>query len=110
LWLEAGSPPVAFLKCDAEGAERDVLAGAIGMLSSAQPPVLMLELGPLSQQLWGYRPEAIIEWLHDRFPGAYRGFRLDSQTGDLKPLPEPIIFRLDAVFLPAWAFGRLQGY
>jgi FkbM family methyltransferase len=110
VWAEAGSPNVAFIKCDAEGAEREILEGAEHVLGGKTPPVLMLELGPLSQDLWGYRAEEIVHWISERFPGVYRGFRLHSETGYLEALPEPIRFRFDAIFLPEWASGRLEGY
>jgi len=110
IWTEAGSPAVTLLKCDAEGAERDILAGATQCLSAKLPPVLLLELGPLSWELWGYRPEELVQWLHARFPGTYCGYRLHSKTGRLEPLPEPMTFRFDAAFVPRWATGRLANY
>lgn len=41
VWRELGSPNVAFLKIDVEGAEDDVLAGGLECLASCQPVVLI---------------------------------------------------------------------
>ena len=106
-WADAGSPNVAFIKCDAEGAEREILEGSVHVLGAKTPPALMLELGPLSHELWGYRSEDIVRWISKRFPGVYRGFRLHSRTGELEALPQPIGLPLQRHLRPDWAHGRL---
>ena len=41
LWRDAGSPPVAFIKIDVEGAERQVLAGAEALIGACRPVLLI---------------------------------------------------------------------
>ena len=52
------------IKIDVEGAEWDVLKGAVGVLSR-NPPVLLLSLHPQALAQQGHSPEAILHWLRE---------------------------------------------
>ncbi|OHB71790.1 MAG: hypothetical protein A2V70_04585 [Planctomycetes bacterium RBG_13_63_9] len=100
-----------FVKCDVEGAERDVLAGASRILSSPRPPIWLIEMNPFASARFGYRPEHLTPMLLDHGQAKYRGFRVHQQSGRLLPLPrrtESIIF--NALFVPQWLEDRIVAH
>ncbi len=68
LWEEAGRPDVSVLKVDVEGAELDVLAGAVELLRSRRPAVLV-------EAAESSRAEAVTQLF------AAHGYRLEPASG-----------------------------
>jgi FkbM family methyltransferase len=102
--LEIGR--VDFVKLDVEGAELDVLRGAMKLLKGeAQPvrPVILAEVQDLRTRPWGYRAREIV-----RLAGiGYRWFELDSE-GRLKPVSIDLaIYDANLVAVPE---ERVAGY
>ena len=56
--------PVDFVKLDVEGGERDVIGGAIQLLSKPPRPVLLVEVQDIRTQPWGYPAREIVSLLH----------------------------------------------
>ena len=54
---------VDFIKLDVEGAELEVLRGAMRLLSSEERPVILAEVQDIRTAPWGYRAEEIIRYL-----------------------------------------------
>jgi FkbM family methyltransferase len=82
--LEIGR--VDFVKLDVEGAELEVLYGAVKLLKGeARPtrPVIMVEVQDLRTRPWGYRAREIVRWLAAM---GYRWFQIDSE-GRLEVAP-----------------------
>ena len=71
--LEKEVPKVALVKCDVEGAELSVLKGSQTLLSSAEPPIWMIELNPPMAAAWGHSVWDILHWLEDS--GPYESYR-----------------------------------
>lgn len=59
----SGSSLPDFMKIDAEGGERDVLAGAQQVLSSKTRPIVMVEVSDMRTKPWGYQARQIVEQL-----------------------------------------------
>ena len=60
-----------WLKADVEGAEFDLLKGAEALVKRFQP-TMMLEIQADSTRKFGYEPEELFDWLHDRsYVGAW---------------------------------------
>ncbi len=68
-----GLTKVDFVKLDVEGAELDVLKGAIGLLQTTARPVLLVEVYDIRTKPWGYQAREIVQFL-DRL--RYRWFQL----------------------------------
>lgn len=68
---------VAYIKCDVEGAELNVLKGAQGLLSQPNPPVLLVEVFPDWTTDFGYEPSDLFEYLH-----GIAGYRIFHVTRD----------------------------
>jgi FkbM family methyltransferase len=81
---EAGISKVDFVKLDVEGAEREVLLGAQGLLAGSSPsrPVILVEVQDLRTEPWGYCAREILEIL-DR--AGYDWFRM-LDDGGLAPI------------------------
>lgn len=81
---EAGIGRVDFMKLDVEGAEREVLLGAQGLLAgtSRRRPVILAEVQDLRTEPWGYPAREILQIL-DRI--GYNWFRL-LDHGGLAPI------------------------
>ena len=70
LWLQAGRPQVSFVKIDVEGAELDVLRGALEMIAACRPQMIVEvfykdRLGPLIALLPRYEAihvDGYISW------------------------------------------------
>jgi FkbM family methyltransferase len=77
-----GLTKVDFVKLDVEGAELDVLKGALGLLRVAPRPVLLVEVYDIRTQPWGYKGREIVEFLDQL---GYRWFELLSD-GSIRPI------------------------
>ncbi|OHB71785.1 MAG: hypothetical protein A2V70_04555 [Planctomycetes bacterium RBG_13_63_9] len=100
----------SFIKCDAEGAELSIVRGALQTLNDDRPPMWLIEVSDWAAKRFGYRPATLIE-LFKELPGAgYRAYRIDSPTGELRPLPAKFDFRFNAVVVPAWQSERITVY
>ncbi len=64
---------VDFIKLDVEGAELDVLKGALRLLRTVPRPVLLVEVYDIRTQPWGYKARDIVEFLDQN---RYRWFEL----------------------------------
>ena len=107
---DSGVGDVTFVKCDAEGAELPILRGARELISRPSPPIWMLEISTPAARRFGYEPQAIAAFFASCSTNGYRGYRIHSQTRAIVPLPDPIDFRFDAVFVPAWLQERVDAY
>ena len=72
---------VDFVKLDVEGAELEVLQGALGLLGHKPRPVILVEVDDTRTEPWGYRGAQIYEFLVNR---DFRGFSVTS-AGRLQP-------------------------
>jgi FkbM family methyltransferase len=75
---DAVTGPVKLLKADIEGAEFAALRGATGLLGSATPPHLILELNGKTAEAFGYHPRDLVRWLLEQ-PARYRMHLLKSR-------------------------------
>jgi FkbM family methyltransferase len=96
---------VSFIKCDVEGMEMEVLRGARGVLQSAQPPMWLMEINEPAR--FGNPPEHVPE-LFRQF--GYDAYWVDSRSGRLRPVPSPITFKIDVIFVPGWLRDRVEAY
>lgn len=101
-------PKLTFIKCDAEGAELDILNGAKHLLQSEKPPIWMIEMSTNETTKFGYHPKQIIEYFKDTTRSQYGFLMIDQKTGKLKPLTIPSAepFWFNAVFIPKWLQKR----
>jgi len=60
---ELGLRKVDFVKLDVEGAELDVLNGALGLLRTVPRPVLLVEVYDIRTEPWGYKAREIVQFL-----------------------------------------------
>ncbi len=58
-----GLTKVDFIKLDVEGAELDVLKGALGLLRTFPRPVLLVEVYDIRTEPWGYKAREIVQFL-----------------------------------------------
>ena len=58
-----GLTKVDFMKLDVEGAELDVLKGALGLLQNVPRPVLLVEVYDIRTKPWGYQAREIVQFL-----------------------------------------------
>jgi FkbM family methyltransferase len=73
---------VDFIKLDVEGAELDVLKGALGLLRSVPRPVILVEVYDIRTAPWGYKAREIVEFLGQN---RYRWFELLAD-GCVRPI------------------------
>lgn len=59
VWVELGRPTVSAVKCDVEGAELDVLGGALELLTACRP-YLLLEWQKQNLKAYDVAPEALL--------------------------------------------------
>lgn len=80
------------LKIDVEGAEYQVLKGAVQLLSRPSPdaPAVLFECLPWTYARFGYSPEIVTEFLRSL---GYRIYRL-ARHGDLAPDEGPMLYAL----------------
>lgn len=86
-------PRVDLLKVDVEGAELLVLKGAYGLLSGANPPVVLCEFADKTTCNFGYQATSIRDFLEII---GYRFYRWDSRTSSLTPEPRRPNYKLYA--------------
>jgi FkbM family methyltransferase len=79
--LNSSLSSVDFVKLDVEGAEREVLLGAAGLLSGSSRPVILAEVQDIRTRPWGYPAREIVQLL-DR--AGYDWFRI-LDSGRLAP-------------------------
>jgi hypothetical protein len=73
---------VDFAKLDVEGAELDVLKGALRLLNTVPRPVLLVEVYDIRTQPWGYQAREIVGFLEEL---GYRWFEL-LNSGSIRPV------------------------
>jgi FkbM family methyltransferase len=88
---------VDFVKLDVEGAELDVLKGAVGLLQTIPRPVLLVEVYDIRTEPWGYKAREIVEFLDQM---GYRWFELLS-SGSIRPVaPALQVYDANLVAIP----------
>lgn len=93
-----GISRVDFMKIDVEGAELEVLKGAMQLLRGAARPAILVEVQELRTQPWGYRSRAIVHFLASL---DYRWFSL-AADGALHAMPSDLeSYDANLVALPA---------
>src|SRR5712664_544680 len=86
-----------FIKLDVEGAELDVLKGALGLLQTFARPVLLVEVYDIRTKPWGYQAREIVQFL-DRLH--YRWFQL-LDNGSLRLVSSNLdVYDANLVALP----------
>jgi FkbM family methyltransferase len=75
---------VDLIKLDAEGAELDILKGAIRLLQARRRPVLLVEIAEVRTAPWGYSARETVEFLENQ---RYNWFSITC-VGDLEPFTE----------------------
>jgi FkbM family methyltransferase len=79
---QSGAQKPALIKIDVEGAELQVLQGATGLLSSFEPPAVVVEYGPVNTAAFGYAADEVCTFLRDL------GYRINQLT-DKGMIPVP---------------------
>jgi FkbM family methyltransferase len=93
-----GISRVDFMKIDVEGAELEVLKGAMQRLRGVSRPAILVEVQELRTQPWGYRSRAIVQFLASL---DYRWFSL-AADGLLHAMPTDLeSYDANLVALPA---------
>jgi FkbM family methyltransferase len=93
-----GISRVDFMKIDVEGAELEVLKGAMHLLRGGSRPAILAEVQELRTQPWGYRSRAIVQYLASL---DYRWFSL-ATDGLLHAMPTDLeSYDANLVALPA---------
>lgn len=93
---------VNLLKIDVEGAELEVLEGAMGLLSSGARPVIICEMADVRTLPWGYPANKIYDLLQSC---KYLWFSATPE-GNLNPCPPKKDYRENLVAVPQ---EKLQG-
>ena len=71
---------VDFIKCDVEGFELKVLKGAKSLLSSEEPPIILIEINERLSNAAGYEGIEILRFLYEISSGQYSFYRIDQDT------------------------------
>lgn len=101
-----GIEQVDFVKMDVEGAELEVLEGAMQLLERRPRPVWMVEVQDIRTEPWGYRAVEIMHFL-ERF--GYRWF-IPSGDGSLVPvLTYEEHFDGNLIAVPEERLSQVQG-
>jgi len=88
---------VDFIKLDVEGAELEVLKGALGLLQTAPRPVLLVEVYDIRTQPWGYEAREIVQFLDEQ---GYRWFELLT-TGSIQSIAHNLrVYDANLVAIP----------
>jgi len=105
-WLSANRVDrIDFIKLDAEGAERDILQGAMQLLTSRPRPVVLAEVEDRRTEPWGYAAHEIVLALDEI---DYAWFRL-SDEGTLIPLKSGRdSFQANLVAVPIESVGEVS--
>jgi len=104
-WLSAnGIGCVDFIKLDAEGAERDILAGSMRLLTSQPRPVILAEVEDRRTEPWGYPAREIVLAL-DKLDYAWFGLSNDARLIPLESARQT--FQANLVALPKEALGEI---
>lgn len=97
-----GMTKIDFIKLDVEGAELDVLKGALEVLQTNPRPVLLVEVYDIRTQPWGYKAREIVIFLDQL---GYRWFELLSD-GSILPIAATLqIYDANLVAIPAERAG-----
>ena len=102
----AGESRAVVIKCDVEGLEPQVLAGAPALLHGPRPPLWLLEINP-KERFPGYDPAAIFRIL-DASPAGYRLYSVDPDSGALGPVGVVGQRHFNAAAVPKWLAQRVD--
>ncbi|MEX0655331.1 MAG: FkbM family methyltransferase [Phycisphaeraceae bacterium] len=102
--------PPTFIKCDAEGVELQVLAGARALLASEWAPIWMVEFSSEEAEKCGQHPARIAEVFENVADQRYQSYIINQQDGTLDPLAIPSAgpFWFNVIFTPPHLGGRLD--
>jgi len=97
--------PPSFVKCDAEGAELEILEGARGLLGN-DPAVWMVEICAETAARFGVGARSVV----DTFAALrYRGYRIRYPSGALEPIENDQLEGIfNAVFVPPALDERMR--
>jgi FkbM family methyltransferase len=84
---KAGAPKPSLMKVDVEGAELQVLRGAVGLLTSPEAPVLVVEYGRNNTLAFGYSADEVCVFLRNL---GYQIYQL-TETGLTEVLERPVL-------------------
>lgn len=101
---------VKFVKCDAEGAEMQIVKGAAELISGEHPPVWMMEINPVLLKQFGSTPEGIFELFRSVPSHNYKFYQINSETKHISALPSEYALKFDAVIVPAWQQDLIRDY
>jgi FkbM family methyltransferase len=107
---QVGFTAPTFVKCDVEGAELEVLRGASKVLTADKPAMWMVEINPLTCQLFGHDPESLVEFFFRLPDRRYKAYWISPEHGDVLPLPKHIDSLINAIFVPDWLEHRVVAY
>lgn len=100
-----GITKVDFMKLDVEGAELEVLQGAIELLTALKP-VILCELADLRTEPWGYRSVEIYDFLEAR---GYQWFS-GMTGGKLQSCSKKTHYHENLIAIPKEKLSDLAGY
>jgi FkbM family methyltransferase len=96
---------VAFVKCDVEGVETAVARGGERLLTGERPPIWFAEVN--TRERFGTDPSELLGFFEER---GFTAYQIDPGTGRLGVIPGAAEGRYNALFVPAWASGKIDAY
>ncbi|HHX65992.1 MAG TPA: FkbM family methyltransferase [Chloroflexi bacterium] len=103
---------VTLIRCNAVGAEWDILKGALNTLNRDRSPAWLMEISGegASQTQTDRPPERLPEFFREQVKTEYKALMMNRQTGELEPLQIPTEgpFEFSVLFVPPWLETRLS--
>ena len=100
---------ISFVKCDVEGAELGVLAGAERLLGAHHSAIWMIEMNEHAAARFGHHPREIFKTFEKYEDADYSFYRFDSVSGELSEVFfDGQVF--NAILVPAQKMGLIAAW